>query len=193
MVKGKMKLVFADIMRELKASGYRVSARLLNAMYFNVPQSRQRLIFIGVRDDLGIEPSHPRAQSRPIIAKNAIKGACEYIPHRGMTELQKQRWHEIAPGKAHHERFSFKKLNPNEVSNTIIKTAGSGGLSHYAMPRFLSIGEIRRIGSFPDSYTLVGDWTTALERIGNSVPPLFMRAIAEHIRREILNKTQEHA
>ena len=54
MVKGIMKLIFADIMRELKASGYIVSARLLNAMYFNVPQSRERMIFIGVRDDLGI-------------------------------------------------------------------------------------------------------------------------------------------
>lgn len=52
MVKGKMKLIFADIMRELKASGYHVSARLMNAMYFGVPQSRQRMIFIGVREDL---------------------------------------------------------------------------------------------------------------------------------------------
>ena len=66
MVKGKMKLVFAEILRELKASGYKVSARLLNAMYFHVPQSRQRIIFIGVRDDLAIEPSHPKAESKPI-------------------------------------------------------------------------------------------------------------------------------
>ena len=59
MVKGKMKLIFADILRELKASGYVVSARLLNAMWFGVPQSRERMIFIGVREDLGIAPSHP--------------------------------------------------------------------------------------------------------------------------------------
>ena len=39
-------------MRELKASGYHVSARLMNAMYFGVPQSRERMIFIGVREDL---------------------------------------------------------------------------------------------------------------------------------------------
>ena len=37
MVKGKMKLIFAEIMRELKASGYTVSARLMNAMYYGVP------------------------------------------------------------------------------------------------------------------------------------------------------------
>ena len=50
--KGKMKVIFAEIMRELKGSGYQVSARLMNAMYFGVPQSRQRMIFIGVREDL---------------------------------------------------------------------------------------------------------------------------------------------
>ena len=43
---------FAEIMRELKGSGYKVSARLMNAMYFGVPQSRERMIFIGVREDL---------------------------------------------------------------------------------------------------------------------------------------------
>ena len=52
MVKGKMKLIFAEIMRELKASGYHVEARLMNAMYFGVPRSRERMIFIGVREDL---------------------------------------------------------------------------------------------------------------------------------------------
>ena len=51
LVKGKMKLIFADIMKELKASGYTVKCKLLNAMYFHVPQSRQRLIWIGVRND----------------------------------------------------------------------------------------------------------------------------------------------
>jgi DNA (cytosine-5)-methyltransferase 1 len=52
MVKGKMKLIFVEILRELKASGYTVSARLMNAMYYGVPQSRERMIFIGVRTDL---------------------------------------------------------------------------------------------------------------------------------------------
>jgi DNA (cytosine-5)-methyltransferase 1 len=52
MVLGKMKLIFAEIMRDLKASGYKVSARLMNAMYYGVPQSRERMIFIGVREDI---------------------------------------------------------------------------------------------------------------------------------------------
>jgi DNA (cytosine-5)-methyltransferase 1 len=52
MVKGKMKLIFAEIIRELKASGYHVKGRLMNAMYYAVPQSRQRMIIIGVREDI---------------------------------------------------------------------------------------------------------------------------------------------
>ena len=43
LVKSKMKLIFADIMRSLKDCGYKVSARLLNAMYFGVPQSKEKL------------------------------------------------------------------------------------------------------------------------------------------------------
>ena len=50
--KGKRKVIFAEILRELKASGYRIPARLMNAMYFGVPQSPERMIFIGVREDI---------------------------------------------------------------------------------------------------------------------------------------------
>lgn len=52
MVKGDMKHVFAIIMRELKASDYQVKCQLMNTMYFGVPQSRERVIFIGVRNDI---------------------------------------------------------------------------------------------------------------------------------------------
>jgi DNA (cytosine-5)-methyltransferase 1 len=52
LVEGQMKLIFEEIMRELKAGGCRVSARMMNAMCFGVPQSRERIIFIGIREYL---------------------------------------------------------------------------------------------------------------------------------------------
>lgn len=110
MVKGKMKLIFADILKELKASGYRVSARLLNAMYLGVPQSRQRMIFIGVREDLGIEPSHPKPQTRPITVKDAIPYAINIATNSSMVS----RWIDAQ----------------TNVSPTITKTVGNekGGM-----------------------------------------------------------------
>lgn len=47
--------------------------------------------------------------------------------------------------------------------------------------------EFKRLGSWPDAYEFTGSRKDWQERIGNSVPPLFMRAIAQHIRDHILN------
>lgn len=51
MIKGTMKGKFKEILTVLKSDNYEVKCKLMNSMYYNVPQSRQRLIFIGVRKD----------------------------------------------------------------------------------------------------------------------------------------------
>ncbi len=55
LVKGKAKGYFLEILAAL-SRGYRVEARLLDAQWLGVPQARVRLIFVGFREDLGIEP-----------------------------------------------------------------------------------------------------------------------------------------
>jgi len=52
--------------------------------------------------------------------------------------------------------------------------------------RRLTIPEIKRIGSYPDEFQFTGGYKEQWARVGNSVPPLFMRAIAEHVREHIL-------
>lgn len=52
MAKGKMKGMFIEIMKTLKETGYIVKCKKMNSMYYGVPQSRERLIFIGVRPDI---------------------------------------------------------------------------------------------------------------------------------------------
>jgi len=47
--------------------------------------------------------------------------------------------------------------------------------------------------SFPRQFGFAGKEDDARERIGNSVPPLFMRSIAGHVRREILDKLDSHS
>ncbi|MBC7819091.1 MAG: DNA cytosine methyltransferase [Planctomycetaceae bacterium] len=59
LTRGVAKGYFLEILSELKASGYRIAARILDASWLGVPQARQRLIFVGVRDDLNIAPVHP--------------------------------------------------------------------------------------------------------------------------------------
>lgn len=189
MVKGKMKLVFVEILKELKASGYKVSARLLNAMYFNVPQSRERMIFIGVREDLGIEPSHPKAMSQPVTVKEAWGDLSVDVAKLGLTPLYQKYWRETKPGASLGKLMSTKKLSFSRPAYTIVKSEGNGGLYHPSECRMLHHSEFKRLASFPDGFAFAGERKDKQERIGNSVPPLFMRAIAGHICNEILSKT----
>lgn len=60
LVRGQAKGMFLEVLAALKDCGYRVAARVLDAQWLGVPQARQRLIFVGVRSDLGLEPVHPK-------------------------------------------------------------------------------------------------------------------------------------
>ncbi len=213
MVKGHMKLIFAECLRELKACGYKVSARLLNAMYFNVPQSRQRLIFVGVRDDLEIAPTHPSAQTKPISCKEALVGVVPKT-HAPLPKGHEVVFPYIKQGKAaidcvpkgvlakyipkmvNNAKFSFggicKRLHSCKQAPTITKIfrSYSEPVIHFSENRYLAIEELQTLHSFPSSYKFQGKYVDAYARIGNSVPPLFMRAIATHLRDHILKTNQ---
>ena len=71
--KGKMKLMFAEMTMALKEAGYRISCRALNAWWYGVPQDRRRLIWVGVRDDLDMEPGHPEPTvKKPVSVREAL-------------------------------------------------------------------------------------------------------------------------
>ena len=199
LIKGKMKLVFADIMKELKASGYRVRCKLLNAMWFQVPQSRERLIWIGVRDDLDVKIGYPKAQYSLISLRTAIENA-DATGTPSFNDVYAQIWHrvKIPRGKRMTSSAydilkkgfnSCVKSNPDLPCCTLPKTQtghGFGTITHWTEPRALSIGEAKCIQSIPNVIQLTGTYSMQWECIGNSVPPLFMRAIAQHIRQEML-------
>ena len=82
LVKGVAKGYFKMILRELKDCGYRVEAKLLDARWLGVPQSRQRLIFMGVRNDLGVGPEWPE----PLPYWYSIRDACPWITNGGVMK-----------------------------------------------------------------------------------------------------------
>jgi DNA (cytosine-5)-methyltransferase 1 len=59
LVRGTAKGYFLEILKTLKGCGYRVSAKVLDASWLGVPQVRNRLILVGVREDLPAIPVHP--------------------------------------------------------------------------------------------------------------------------------------
>ena len=72
LVKGKAKGCFLNILKTLKNCDYNVKAKVLDAQWLGVPQMRQRLIFIGVRNDLELRPIHPLPLKYRYTVKDAI-------------------------------------------------------------------------------------------------------------------------
>ena len=102
----------------------------------------------------------------------------------------KQSWqmHRVLSGLEAHKHFGLVRLKAGYPSPTITKDAGNTttGMVHPYEIRKLTIPEIKRLASFPDDFEMTGGFKEKWARIGNSVPPLFMRSIAAHIRQHIL-------
>ncbi len=194
MIKGQMKLIFVEVLKELKACGYKVKASILNAQNYSVPQSRERLIFIGIRDDLGIEPSHPTGSNKLITVHEALKNVQNKTflePNIKYVELM----NSLLPGKnlsslKKGKFFSYVRAPKNKPCMTITKSVSFGKVSiwHYQEARNLTIEEAKRLSSFPDYYILAGSYQDQWARIGNAVPPMLMKHIASHVYNNILSK-----
>lgn len=75
MVKGKAKGYFKLVLAALKGCGYNVKARLLDAQWLGVPQMRQRVIFLGVREDLRQAPAYPK----PLPYRYSVRDALPWV------------------------------------------------------------------------------------------------------------------
>lgn len=159
MVRGTAKGQFKRILNKMKSIGYNTEAKLLDAQWLGVPQQRQRVVFIGVREDLKIKPQHPK----PFKYRYTLVDACPWLLNEPYTN-------------------EYTGLSPSSVKHHIEY------LKNFCKTRKLTIKESKRIQSFPDDFDLsiAGSYRKQWEVIGNSVPPLMMRSIANEILK-ILN------
>lgn len=199
MIKGKMKGMFIEIMQTLKGLNYNVKCKLLNAKFYEVPQSRERLFFIGIRKDLNVDPTFPEPLKKVITVKEALINVklSEIVIPSGEILLN---YDNIKVGSdlasyydslgLKRKYFNVKKININRPSNTITKlfSKGMSGLLHPKEKRFLCINELKRLSSFPDNFILTGTFREQWARVGNAVMPNQMYYIAKHIKEIVFNK-----
>lgn len=112
-----------------------------------------------------------------------------YRVHDKPTSFEKmaiaREWKKLKPGGCSRRYMNLMRSNVDRPSPTV--TANGGGIStasvtHWSEPRKFFIEELLRICGFPDDFKLLGSYAQQWERLGRSVPPLMMRAIAETIR-----------
>ena len=96
---------FANIDEDL---GYTVTKQVLNAMDFGVPESRERVFIVGIRNDLKIKWEFPQAQKKKYIS---IKEAISDLPP--VSEGEERKMYTIAPQNSYQE---LMRNGSNEIT-----------------------------------------------------------------------------
>lgn len=161
MVKGTMKGKFKQIMKALKSTGYNVKCKLMNSMYYEVPQSRQRLIWIGAKEK---DIKYPEPE-------NNVKNLFDVLPC-----IKEQ----------NRGQFDKSWITSNKPSYTITKTSSLLFKDEFGKIRKPTIDDLKILSSFPQDFQFIGSFNEQWARIGNAVMPKFMEHIARTIKTDIL-------
>ncbi|MGQ2943705.1 DNA cytosine methyltransferase [Blastomonas fulva] len=85
----------------------------------------------------------------------------------------------------------YRRLKWDEPSHTLVAhmARDCSDFVHPKIDRFISVREAARLQSFPDRYYFMDSQFCQLRQIGNAVPPILARAVAEAVKLGISNKT----
>lgn len=221
-VKGMMTLgkgeVFKQIVQDFSAAGYTIYHKLLNSAEYGVPQVRERVILVGVRNDLDYQYVHPEPTHgygvenlKEVVTLRDAIGDLENDPgdyFTGsystifMSRNRKKNW--LQPSFTIQASGRQAPIHPG--GEPMVKI----GKDQYAFSdgeennRRLSVKEIARIQTFPDWYEFSRGSSNRNEnakldlvykQIGNAVPVRLALAVAEPIaeyaKRDLANQIVE--
>lgn len=188
--------VYREIIRQFGEAGYpNMTARILEAATFGVPQLRTRAIFIGNR--LGVPNPYPQViHTRDDY--NTIESAIEDLKHLPRFAVPNHEWTEhsdkiekriaqIPPGGSLYETFrDAYKRQYRGVPSMAVKENHGGCHVHYELNRVLSAREMARLQTFPDDFFFTGTFKRAYWQIGNAVPCLMAKHIALAVKKQLV-------
>ena len=181
--KGYTKMVMA----RFKELGYRPQLFLINSADCGVPQRRERVFFVAIRDDIEAPKLELAPKHRWISAGEACKGI-QNTEKSHSTKEADEWWAKTEKGKSfatakkklksNASGFCRMRLNDKEPSGTL--TSHMDDFYHWTELRLLTYLEWKRLGSFPDDYQAKTD-KIGKYMIGMSVPPKMTEQVARAV------------
>lgn len=189
-VKGLISLgkgsIFNMILSDFSQLGYKVSYKILNAADYGVPQTRQRVIIVGVRNDIKFEyifprPTHDKSGENDLPRWVSVEEAMSNIPDPDLPNDLPN--HEYSKYKLQFNGYlGHRALDPEKPAPTVTARGDDGGgvviLPHPNGRRRMSCRELAAVQSFPLNYRFFGNRSSVYRQIGNAVPPLLGYAVA---------------
>lgn len=194
---GKTKGYYKQLCRNLRDAGYNLTVQNIDPAYLGAPQHRRRLMFIGVREDLGTPPEI-KPITQPTTVRDAWRGlerdpdAVEQMKRKCQRSGNYELYKQLPPdaqtsledirndGKV--SGFSYYRLSYRKPSVTMTSTRHS--YIHPAETRFLTIAETKRLFGLPDDY-----FCPNFETVIRCLPPVLLETIGTELRKKVLPDT----
>lgn len=175
---------FPLIISEFEKSGYQVTHKLINAAAFGVPQKRERVIIVGIRNDLGFKYTFPddildernyavlgsvvenQVDEKYFFSERAVQGmrAAKRDMNKGRAQDLNKPCNTVG---SHLAKVSLNSTDPVLLDN---------GRYRRFTPR-----EVARIQSFPETFKLSGVEGAQYRALGNAIPPVMFWYIAHQL------------
>ncbi len=171
--------VINTIITDIEKAGYRVNVWQLYGPEYGIPQTRNRLFFVCVRNDLKGMPASPERlysddfRSIEWAIGDLVDVIDESVPNQSQY---------FAAAKAKKGNGQGDEVNQrNQPAYTIRANPKSRVHFHYELDRRLTVRECARIQTFPDDFVFTHSMTTSISQIGNAVPPVLAYIVAQQI------------
>ncbi len=199
---------YATITGIFEQAGYKIQKKVLNAWDFGVPQKRERLITIGIRNDLldKITYQFPKKHTYKPVLRDVLMDCPESpgIPYgeakRKIFELVPPGgyWRDIDPGIAKDYMKScwdmdggrtgiLRRMSMDEPSLTVLTSPSQKQTErcHPLEARPFTVRENARCQTFPDDWKFSGTVQSQYKQVGNAVPVNLAYDIAVEIRKSL--------
>ena len=182
------------ILYNIEALGYTVHMKLLNALSFGVPQSRQRVIIIAIRNDQNIFFAYPEGNNNIITVGKALydlvsakgwKGASEWAAKANKPApvivggSRKHGGADLGPVRS-RKAWALMGVNGSSIADEAPEPEHKGMIK--LTPRMLA-----RLQGFPDTWTFSAKKTSSCRMIGNAFPPPAAEAVGRKIKECLIN------
>jgi DNA (cytosine-5)-methyltransferase 1 len=186
---------FARILDDMRSAGYTLTPHLYKFEEYGVPQTRHRIVIVGIRngESVTFRAPSPKLRKRE---DNSCRAAIEEppipkdAPNNEPTRQSATVVRRLTYIKAGENAFNadlpddlklnvtgakisqiYKRLDPNRPAYTVTGSGGGGThVYHWSEPRALTNRERARLQTFKDDYVFSGSKESVRKQIGMAVP-----------------------
>ena len=202
-----------DSINQTTGTSYTMAVALLKASDFGVPQDRERVIIVGQRDGQSFrfpEPTHSPGPER-VLGTEPAHTAWDAIGDLENDDdpdlLMTGKWADLLPSIPEGQNYLYHtdrgqglplfgwrrrywsfllKLSKTMPAWTITAQPGSAIGPFHWKNRRLSMRELARLQTFPDSFEVLGSRVAYQRQLGNAVPSALAEALGRGIVRQLL-------